>query len=55
MGHLKMLYFKTLKGGMGLSRERWKTSIGNMKISSEKIGALTVSFSMNSAPSPGYT
>lgn len=50
MEHLKMLFFKTLKEGMDLSKEKWKISTENIKPSYQKNGVWTVFSFMNSAP-----
>ena len=47
---LKMPYFKILKEGMDLSKEKWKISTENIKPSYQKNGVWTVSSFINSAP-----
>lgn len=50
MEHLKMPFFKILKEGMDLSKEKWKTSTENINLSYQKNGVWTVFCFMNSAP-----
>lgn len=52
---LKMLYFKILKGGLGLSREKWKISTKNLEKYYPFNGEWIAFYSMSSVLSQEYT